>query len=127
MGDSLSAESIGTVAIIDDDDDVREVLEGLLEAAGHSVKSYRSGKELLADPAVAEMACLVIDHRMPQMTGLDLLAELNRRAITVPSVLITGANDRAIAREAQRLGAMHVLEKPITYQTLLRLIALSTG
>ena len=123
----MSAEGVGTVAIIDDDDDVREVLEGLLEAAGHQVNSYRSGMDLLADPAARDMACLVIDHRMPQMTGLELLAELNRRDINVPSVLITGANDRVIAREAQRLGAMHVLEKPIEYQTLLRLIAISTG
>lgn len=123
----MDREYASAVAIIDDDADVGLVLGALLENAGHSVQTYRSGEQFLADPGHAEVACLVIDQNMPGMTGLDLLLELERRGLAIPALLITGAHDEAVAREADRLGAMTVMQKPVPSQELLQFVAFSTG
>src|ERR1700759_5413672 len=81
------------VAIIDDDGDVRDVLDALLETAGHTVKTYTSGRQFLQDPELNEVPCVVVDQKMPEMTGLDLLRELAAAGQTIPSLLITGLPD----------------------------------
>jgi FixJ family two-component response regulator len=123
----VQRENASPVAIIDDDSDVREVLGVLLETAGYSVQTYKSGAEYLADPDHHQMACLVVDQRMPGMTGLELLLELERRGLTIPAVLITGVEDADITREASNRGAMTVMQKPVSSHTLLKFIAFSTG
>ena len=90
----MERENASTVAIIDDDNDVREVLGALLETVGYSVQTYKSGAAFLADPEHLQMACLVVDQRMPGMTGLQLLLELERRGVSIPALLITGATTR---------------------------------
>jgi FixJ family two-component response regulator len=121
------AEIASTVAIIDDDNDVLEVLGVLLENAGHSVRAYKSGAQFLADPDHADVACLVIDQNMPKMTGLELLRELESRGLSIPALLITGAHDADVAREANLRGAMTVMQKPIAHQRLLQFVAFSAG
>jgi FixJ family two-component response regulator len=123
----MDRENASTVAIIDDDEDVRDVLGVLLETAGHSVQTYRSGTQFLADPGYADVACLVIDQNMPKMTGLELLLELERRGQSIPALLITGGHDPSIAREADRLGAMMVMQKPVATHELLQFVAFSAG
>lgn len=123
----MNRDKAGVVAIVDDDDEVREVLRTLLESAGHSVDTYRSGTQFLAEARPEEVACLVIDQRMPGMTGLELISTLNARDITIPTLLITGAHDADIARKAESLGAMTVLEKPLPCEALLRFVAFSAG
>jgi two-component system response regulator FixJ len=115
------------VAIVDDDNEVRDVLCVLLESAGHSVETYKSGNDFLANARLDEIACLVVDQRMPQMSGVTLISTLARRGLTIPSLLITGAHDAEIAREAATLGAMTVLEKPLAPQELLRFVSFSVG
>lgn len=114
-----------TVAVVDDDTDVRDVLGRLLETAGHTVKTYQSGEQFLEDPALGDVACLVVDQKMPRMTGLELLSELDRRCQTIPTVLITGVHDAEVAREARALGAIDVLSKPMELQKLLQFVAFS--
>ncbi len=111
------------VAIVDDDGDVREVLDALLESVGHTVKTFRSGQQFLDDPDLSDVACLVVDQKMPEMTGLGLLRALNLGGRTIPSLLITGLPDARIADEARQLGAIDVLPKPIDWQKLLKLVA----
>jgi FixJ family two-component response regulator len=111
------------VAIVDDDGDVRDVLDALLESAGHTVKTYAAGQLLLDDPELHDVACLVVDQKMPQMTGLDLLRALNAVGHSIPSLLITGLPDARIADEARELGAIDVLTKPIDWEKLLKLVA----
>jgi FixJ family two-component response regulator len=123
----VDREIASTVAIIDDDKDVLDVLEVLLETAGYSVQTYSSGAQFLADPDYHQMACLVVDQRMPDMSGLELLLELERRGVTIPALLITGAQDTHIAREASNIGAMTVMQKPVSSQKLLQFIAFSMG
>jgi len=119
----MSASDVNVVAIIDDDGDVRDVLDALLESVGHTVRTYTSGQQLLDDPDLGDVACMIVDQKMPAMTGLDLLRELEARGQTIPSVLITGLPETATMNEARALGAIDVLPKPIETEKLLRLVA----
>jgi FixJ family two-component response regulator len=114
---------LNIVAIIDDDGDVRDVLDALLESAGHTVKTYTSGQQLLDDPELSDVACIVVDQKMPEMTGLDLLRRLDATGHTIPSLLITGLPDPAVRNEALALGAIDLLTKPIDFEKLLQLVA----
>jgi FixJ family two-component response regulator len=111
------------VAIVDDDGDVREVLEALLESVGHSVKTYADGRQLLDDPELSNVACLIVDQKMPEMTGLSLLRELNSIGRAIPSLLVTGLPDTEVTAEARRLGVIDVFTKPIDWEKLLKLVA----
>jgi two-component system response regulator FixJ len=119
----VPTENLNIVAIVDDDGDVRDVLDALLESAGHTVKTYTSGKQFLDDPEMSEVACLVVDQKMPGMTGIDLLRALDAGGHTIPSLLVTGLPDAAVTAEARKLGAIDVLSKPIGVERLLQLVA----
>ncbi len=121
----MPAGNSNIVAIVDDDGDVRDVLDALLETAGHTVKTYTSGQQFLDDPELMDVACLVVDQKMPKMTGLDLLKKLDSSGQTIPSLLITGLREAEIADEARELGALDVLTKPIDFARLLKLVAYS--
>ena len=114
-----------TIAVIDDDRDVRDVLGVLLEECGHPVRLFESGQAFLADSDRDDVACLIVDQKMPHMSGVQLLAELDLRGVHVPSVLITGTRDRDVAHGALNEGAMAVLEKPLEVNKLLQLVALA--
>jgi len=115
------------VAVVDDDDEVRDVLRGLLESVGHSVETFKSGADFLTNARLDEIACLVVDQRMPDMSGVAVISAVANRGLAIPSLLITGAHDAEIARQAETLGAMTVLEKPLSSQELLRFVAFSVG
>lgn len=121
----VPAENPNIVAIVDDDGDVRDVLDALLETAGHTVRTYDKGQQLLDDPDLGDIACLVVDQKMPEMSGLALLRALNSAGRTIPSLLITGLPDAQLANEARELGALDVLAKPIDWEKLLKLVAYS--
>jgi two-component system response regulator FixJ len=111
------------VAIVDDDGDVRDVLDAFLQSVGHTVRTYGDGQQLLDDPELPDVACLIVDQRMPEMTGLALLRRLNSAGRTIPSVLITGLPEPGIADEARDLGVIDVLAKPIDWERLRKLVA----
>ncbi len=117
----------GIVAVIDDDNDVGEVLGGLLEIMGYPVEIYRSGMEFLSNARFDRLACLVIDQNMPQMTGIETMEQLSRQGVNIPTLLITGVHDAEIERRAIGLGIMTVLEKPMSHQELMRFISVSVG
>lgn len=115
------------VAIIDDDDEVREVLRVLLEDAGHTVETYKSGHDFLTRARLDELGCLVVDQRMPSMSGVAVISAVAERGMVIPSLLITGSRDPEVARAAETIGAMKVLEKPLIPQELLRYVEFSVG
>lgn len=123
----MDRDSASIVAIIDDDDEVRDVLRGLLESEGHSVETFKSGQDFLDNARLEQIACVVVDQRMPQMSGVAVISEITKRGVTIPSLLITGAADPEIARAAAAHGAMTVLEKPLSPQELLRFVQFSVG
>ena len=115
------------VAVVDDDDDVGDVLGGLLEVMGYQVETYRSGMDFLADARLDRLACVVVDQNMPRMTGLQMIEHLAGRGVSIPALLITGVHDPEIERQAASLGVMTVLEKPMSHHELLRFISVSVG
>jgi two-component system CheB/CheR fusion protein len=121
----MSNGNTGVVAIIDDDDDVADVLGGLLEIVGYEVETYRSGNQFIAEIDPGKLACIVVDQHMPHMTGLEMLTQLGSRGVSIPSVLITGAPNARIVRKATELGVMKVLQKPMSHHELLRFIECS--
>jgi len=118
---------VGTVAVVDDDADVRDVLEVLLETAGHTVRLYPSGSALLGAEDIDQIDCVIIDQNMPGLRGTDVLLEIDRRQLALPSVLITGAVDQEVRAAAQRLGAMTVMVKPILSDQLLDFVETAVG
>lgn len=104
------------ILVVDDDLAVRQSLKFELELEGMQVDSYASGGAFLDDIRPAD--CLVLDYRMPGMDGFALMAELNERAIRIPTILITAPVTPGIRRGAQTAGADLVLEKPLTGKVL---------
>jgi two-component system response regulator FixJ len=123
----MDKDNSGVVAVVDDDDDVGDVLGGLLEAMGYQVETYRSGTDFLADAQFDRLACVIVDQNMPGMTGLQMIEHLVDRGVTIPALLITGVHDVEVERKAASIGVMTVLEKPMSHHELLRFVSVSVG
>ena len=109
------------VALIDDDLAVLASLKFLLELAGYRVAAYSSASAFLDDHGTGA-ACLIVDHHMPHMTGLELAARVRAEGSAIPLLLVTGSPSPAIAARAAELGIEAVLEKPPNERDLLRFI-----
>jgi FixJ family two-component response regulator len=107
------------VAIIDDDDLMRSALQGLLKEAGFSARAFVSAEEFLGSDGHREAACLIVDIRMPGMSGLELQARLNAEAIRIPTIFITAHGDARMRMQALRAGAVEFLTKPFDDEVLL--------
>jgi FixJ family two-component response regulator len=112
-------EHPATVFIVDDDEAVRGSLKLLLKTLGLPAQAYASAQEFLADFDPQHSGCLVLDIRMPGMSGLELQEELNTRGAMLPIIFITGHGDVPMAVEAMQHGAMDFLQKPFRDQDLL--------
>ena len=107
------------VAIVDDDELMRDALEGLLKAAGIPVRTFASAEEFLDSGQQHHAACLIADIRMPGMSGLDLQSRLNADQIRVPIIFITAHGDERLRMQALRSGAVEFLAKPFDDDVLL--------
>lgn len=101
-----------TVFVVDDDAAVRDALRMLLRTAGTRVETFPSAAAFLKAYRPAGPSCLVLDIRMPDMSGLDLQNELHKRKILIPIVFLTGHGDVATAVRALKNGAADFIEKP---------------
>lgn len=106
------------VVVVDDEESVRMAVQRLLRAAGLTVKSYASAEEFLNSGELQVTGCLVADIRMPGMSGLDLLAELNKKHLPIPTIFITAHGDENLRMQAMRAGAVKFLPKPVDGATL---------
>ena len=93
------------IRIVDDDEDMRESLSFLLESEGWKCSAYSSAREFLIEDAGSVPGCLILDIRMPEMTGLELQQEMNRRKIFLPIVFLTGHGSIDMAVSAMKSGA----------------------
>jgi two-component system, LuxR family, response regulator FixJ len=110
------------ICIVDDDEWVAASLVALLETFGFAVRSYASGADFLADARNRTAACLIIDQHMPGMTGLDVVAYLQREGIWQPTILIWARLDAQTTQRAAGLGVTRVVEKPFEADRLVHLI-----
>jgi two-component system response regulator FixJ len=108
-----------TVFVVDDDEGVRDSLRFLLKSVGLSTKVLGSAAEFLASHDANQPGCLVLDVRMPAMSGLELQQQLNLRGDTIPVIFITGHGDIPMAVEAMQHGAFDFLQKPFRDQDLI--------
>ena len=100
------------IVVVDDDDAVRDSVGILLETHGLRVRDFASGAEFLRSDIHKIMSCLLIDYHMPEMTGLEVVEELQRLGRSYPTILITGLSDEQIIQRALNAGIMAILEKP---------------
>jgi two-component system response regulator FixJ len=115
------------VIVVDDDVAVRNSLKFSLEVEGFAVRVYSGGIELLNDAELPRGGCLVIDQNMPEMNGLDLIAQLRSRAVAVPAILVTTYPTAALRTRAAKVGVA-IVEKPFLGTILVdRIRELSAG
>jgi two-component system, LuxR family, response regulator FixJ len=107
--------------VVDDDTAVLNSLKFVLQLEGFAVRLYGSAQELLDEPGLPASGCLLVDHYMPGMSGLELLAALRRRGVTLPAILITGHPSVALRRRAEE-ASVRLLEKPLLGNGLIEAI-----
>ena len=108
-----------TVFVVDDDEGVRNSLRFLLKSVGLATKALASASEFLESYKPSQPGCLVLDVRMPGMSGLELQQQLNLRGAVIPVIFITGHGDIPMAVEAMQQGAFDFLQKPFRDQDLI--------
>jgi FixJ family two-component response regulator len=106
------------ITVIDDDESVRRSLPNLLKQFGFAARAFSSATEFLASDALAESSCLLLDVRMPEMSGPDLQHELTRRRRALPIIFITASPDEGLRQPLLEQGAVECLFKPFTETAL---------
>lgn len=106
------------VFVVDDDEAVRDALKMLLSAAEMKVETHASAASFIKSYRPGQPGCLVLDIRMPGMSGLALQEELERRRMSIPVIFLTGHADVPMAVRAMKLGAYDFIEKPLDSQRL---------
>jgi len=112
-------EPEGTVFIVDDDAEVRRALTRLLASVDLSCRTFSSAEEFLKAYGPNGPACLVLDVRMPGISGIELHRQLAAKGMTIPVIIVTGHGDTPMAVEAIQRGAVGFLEKPVKPQQFL--------
>ncbi len=120
-GDALMSREL-TVFVVDDDQAMRNSLKWLIESVGMQVETFDSAQAFLDAYYPARGGCLLVDVRMPGMSGLELQAYLTRREIGIPVIIITGHGDVSMAVKAMKVGAVDFIEKPFDDEELLNSI-----
>ncbi|MFZ5780581.1 MAG: response regulator transcription factor [Pseudomonadota bacterium] len=106
------------ILVVDDDAAVRAALKFSLEVEGFNVRLYDGGQAVLSDGKLPVRGCLVIDYRMPDIDGLELIDKLRGRGVTLPAILISGRVTKQLREVAARSGVACVLEKPLSDSAL---------
>jgi FixJ family two-component response regulator len=117
-GESHAVTPQALVAVVDDDESVRESLPDLLKELGFAAKAYASAHEFLAAGDVAETRCLLLDIAMPGMSGPELQQELTLRGQAIPIIFITARADESVRERLLAQGAVECLFKPFSEQQL---------
>src|SRR3984893_12180261 len=115
----MSTQDVPIVFIVDDDRDVRESLQELLESVGLQAIPFGAAQEFLSSPRSVGPSCLILDVRLPGISGLDLQHELKRGRIRLPIIFLTAHADVPMSVKAMKSGAVEFLTKPFRQQDLL--------
>ncbi len=111
-----------TVFVVDDDPSVRKALLRLIRSGGWHGEAFASAEEFLARPAFSGIGCLILDVRMPRMTGTELCSEMAARKIALPVIFLTGHADVTAGMDVLNEGAVDFLVKPADAEELLQAI-----
>ncbi len=116
------ATSDSIVFVVDDDPAVRDSLQWLLSSVDMKVETFASAQEFMMAYDPLQLGCVLVDVRMPGMSGLELQEELTARGTNLPVIVITGHSDVQMAVRAMKAGAFDFIEKPFNDQSLLDLV-----
>ena len=112
----------GVIAIIDDDEPLREALGSVLKAAGFVTDTFASAEEFLDSPQRSKTSCLILDVRLPGMSGIELQRRLLDANSAVPIIFVTAHGDGTLRDLVMKAGAAGYLNKPVRSETLLKKI-----
>jgi two-component system CheB/CheR fusion protein len=115
----VAEELVPTVFLIDDDDALRETMREMIEREGQPVEAFASGEAFLEAYRPGRKGCLLVDARLPGLSGIALLQRLKSENRALPSIMITGQGDISMAVEAMKAGAIDFIEKPASRKVLL--------
>jgi FixJ family two-component response regulator len=115
----MKASPVPTVFIVDDDRGMRQAIQDLVESVGLRAEAFKTGDEFLKVPRSADPSCLVLDIRLPQMSGLDFQRTLAGLGVSIPIIFITAHGDVPMSVRALKAGAVDFLTKPFRDQDLL--------
>lgn len=113
------ADARHIVLVVDDDPAVRSSHKFSLEVEGFEVRTYASPNELLGEASLPAGCCLIVNYQMPEMNGLELLARLRDRGLTMPTILVTGYSSDHLRKRAAAAGVT-LLEKPFLGNRLIK-------
>lgn len=116
-----------TIAIVDDDQAIREALDDLVKSCGYESRLFASAEEFLSYQSRAAIDCMLVDVKMPGLSGIELQAELNRRPDRPPMIFMTSYNDDRTRTAALDGGAVAVLGKPVDIEKLLGCLETALG
>ncbi|MDB5652218.1 MAG: two component transcriptional regulator, LuxR family [Hyphomicrobiales bacterium] len=120
---SASQPTVSTVLVVDDDTSLREALSSLFRSVGLRVELFSSGPELLAAKLPDGPCCLVLDIRLPGVSGLDFQTQLSQAGVHMPIIFMTGHGDVPMTVRAMKAGAIDFLTKPFRDQDMLDAVA----
>jgi FixJ family two-component response regulator len=115
----MKSAGLATVFIIDDDRGICQSIQDLVESVGLQAKSFATAQEFLSSKRTSGPSCLVLDIRLPQMSGLDFQRQLAETGMQIPIIFITGHGDVPMSVKAMKSGAVEFLTKPFRNQDLL--------
>lgn len=118
---------ISIIAIVEDDDPLRDALESILKASGFSVDKFPSAEAFLGFPERQRTSCLILDVRLPGMSGIELQRRLLDVNFTVPIVFVTAHADASVRDSVMKAGAAAFLTKPVRSEALLASIRAAIG
>lgn len=107
------------IAIVDDDESVREAVAGLVNWLGFGVRTFASAVDFISSPNVESNSCIIADVQMPRMTGIELYKRLTELGYAIPTILITAYPDEAARDQALANGVICYLSKPFDKDTLI--------
>jgi two-component system response regulator FixJ len=110
------------IAIVDDNESMQDSLRDLIESGGFEAQCFESAKAFLESDLHRRAACLIVDIRMPKMSGLELQARLKQEECNVPIIFITAFDDAELRAQAIKEGAIEFLAKPFDHQLLLKML-----
>ena len=115
----MKPAAVPTVFIVDDDSGMRQAVQDLVESVGLRAESFSTGEEFLKRQRTTDPSCLVLDVRLPQMSGLDFQRQLTEIGVQIPIIFITAHGDIPMSVRALKSGAVEFLTKPFRDQDLL--------
>ncbi|WP_395396928.1 response regulator transcription factor [Novosphingobium sp. BL-8A] len=120
-------EDAQTIHVVDDDPSIRVALDGLFRSVGYAVRTFASASEFMASGRATAAGCVILDVRLPGVSGLDFQVQLAEAGVRMPVILMTGHGDIPMSVRGMKAGAVDFLPKPFREQDMLDAVTTALG